>query len=142
MAIRDQWHYEIDASELASWIEKQGANTWWAVDGDTYLASRVPTPCRGDELATVLRRSGRPLLVSTCEKNANGQLITCNELDRIANTLGNIYSIDPSIANPEWASDRCFWLSWKGDDAEWLLTYDSAATEAFRDVITHPLTNY
>jgi hypothetical protein len=139
MAIREQPHYEIAPSELAAWTERHGINTWWAVDGDVYLSSRVPTPCRGDELAAVLRRANRPLLVATHDITANGQIITRNDLDRIADNLGNIYSIDPALPIPSWANDRCFWLCWKGDDAEWLLTEDSAATEAFRDVITQPL---
>src|SRR5580692_8967189 len=142
MAIQQQPHYVIAASELAVWVEQQGDNTWWAIDGDTYLSSRVPTPCRGDELANVLRRSKRDLLILSRESTGNGQTITHNDLDRVVDHLGNnIHLIDPSLPKPSWANDRCFWLCWKGEKTEWLLTEDSAATEAFRDVITHPLTN-
>jgi hypothetical protein len=141
MSIQDQPHYEIASSELATWIEQHGINTWWAIDGDVYLSSRVPTPCRGDELANVLRRINRHLLVQTRDTTANGQIVTRNDLDRVADHLGNIYPIDPSLPKPTWANDRCFWLCWKGDENEWLLTEDSAATEAFRDVITQPLTS-
>jgi hypothetical protein len=140
MAIQEQPHYIIAASELAAWIEHQGVNTWWAIDGDTYLSSRVPTPCRGDELANVLRRSNRSLLIQSRESTANGQTITQKDLDRVADHLGNnIHVIDPSFPKPSWANDRCFWLCWNDEKSEWLLAEDSIATEAFRDVITQPL---
>jgi hypothetical protein len=141
MPIHEQPHYEVAPSELASWIEQHGVNTWWAIDGDTYLSSRVPTPCRGDELATVLRRTSRHLLVSARDASANGQSITRGDLDRVVDHLGNIYPTDPSLPKPDWSKDRCFWLCWKGEEVEWLLAEDSVATEAFRDVITQPLTN-
>jgi hypothetical protein len=140
MSIRERPHYEIATSELADWIEQQGFNTWWAIDGDTFLSSRVPTPCRGDELAAILRRASRYLLISTRDASANGQTITRRDLDRVVDHLGNLYPVAPSLPKPDWAKDRCFWLCWKGEEIEWLLTEDSAATEAFRDVITQPLT--
>ena len=28
-------HYEIPSPELAKWLEEQGAENWWTVDGDS-----------------------------------------------------------------------------------------------------------
>ncbi len=114
MAIREQPHYEIAPSELAAWTERHGINTWWAVDGDVYLSSRVPTPCRGDELAAVLRRANRPLLVATHEPQANGQVIGPEKLDELAEPLDvSTCPIQPTHPRPKWADDRCLWLCWK-----------------------------
>lgn len=140
MSIREQPHYELPSSELAAWVEQQGPTIWWAVDGDPYLSSRVSTPCRGDELAAVLRRVNRPMLVAARDSSATGQPITRHDLDGVVDRIGNsIHPINPALPKPKWADDRCFWMCWKGETAEWLLTEDSEATRAFRDVVTEPL---
>ena len=56
MSIHEQTHYEIATSELANWITHHGSNLWWEIDENSYFSSQVPTPCRGEELANVLRR--------------------------------------------------------------------------------------
>jgi hypothetical protein len=141
MSIADESHYQISTSELAAWVEQQGPDQWWSVDGDSYLASRVPFPCRADELVAVLRRTDRELLVhdSQHRPDARGQAVTASDLDSLTRRL------DPAIHEafeqpaPKWASDRYLWLCWKGDPTEWTLTEDSGATEAFRGVETRPL---
>ena len=61
--IRAGPHYEVAAGELAAWLEQQGEDRWWTVDGDPLLTGRLAFPCPADELAPELRKIGRPLLV-------------------------------------------------------------------------------
>lgn len=140
MSIREKPHYNLSTTELAAWVEQQGPNTWWSIDGDTYLTSRVSSPCRGDELAAVLRRVNRQLLVSTRDPGAAGQQITSHDLDRVADRVGNsIHQINPGLPKPAWADDRCFTLCWTGETEDWFLMEDSETTRAFKDVVTEPL---
>ena len=141
-AIHEQPHYELASSELATWIEQQGAEKWWAVDGDPYLSSRLPGACRADEVAAVLRRANRPLLVGDPQlrSDARGQTVTAKELTSLTRRGDSAVFDALSLPVPRWNDDRHFWLCWKGEANEWLLMEDSGATEAFRDVITEPLT--
>jgi hypothetical protein len=45
MAIPDEPYFRLPARELAAWIEQQGADTWWNVDGDSILTGRLSFPC-------------------------------------------------------------------------------------------------
>jgi hypothetical protein len=141
--IAEQPHYEISSAELATWVERQGAEKWWSVDGDPYLVSRLSGFCRSDELATVLRRANRCLLVwdPQLRETATGQCITANELD------GLLTRPSPAVFEalgqpvPKWATNRFFWVCWKGETNEWTLSEDPETTEAFRDVVTQPRTH-
>ena len=53
-------HYQLPTDALATWIEEQGTATWWSVDGDPLLMERLDLPCPGDELASELRKIGKP----------------------------------------------------------------------------------
>lgn len=143
MSISNGPHYELSSTELAKWVERQGAGKWWAIDGDPYLNSRVPTPCRWDELASVLRRVNRTLLVADPQMRAEatGQPVTANDVDSLTQRLDPAVHEALKVPRPAWADDRSLWVCWKGAANEWTLTEDSAATEAFQDVETQPLTN-
>src|SRR3954468_24859301 len=75
-------HYEIPSPELAIWLEQQGEDRWWNVDGDPLLTGRLTFPCPADELAAELRRIGRPLLVQAKQDDvdAKGQVIDASRL--------------------------------------------------------------
>ncbi|MDB5305840.1 MAG: hypothetical protein JWO38_42 [Gemmataceae bacterium] len=141
MSIQDQPHYELPSTELAMWVERRGPNQWWMVDGDRYLGGRVPGPCRADELAAVLRRVNRVLLVADRQNrpDATGQPITADQIDSVVYRLADIMGLAPGQPEPPWANDLCLRLCWKGEPDEWLLMEDSVATEAFRDVIIEPI---
>jgi hypothetical protein len=125
MSIQDEPHYELPASALANWIERQGADRWWSVDGDPLLTGLIPFPCPGDELAAELRRIDRPLLVFDRTRNpeARGQVIGEGKLDELVDRLGD----DVTTAN------RLLYLSWKGSDEDWLLVEDRETTESTRE---------
>jgi hypothetical protein len=107
------------------------------IDGDSYLTSRVAMPCRAEDLARILRRTDRSLLVAARDPQAHGQKIGSDKLDELADRLGNnIFQIDPARAKPSWADDQCLWLCWKDGGDEWMLAEDSQATAAFKDVRT------
>ncbi len=128
-------YYEITANSLANWIEHQGANKWWIIDGDNYLSSRVMSPCPTAALVRVLRQANRNLLVQTHEPQANGQVIGPEKLDELAEPLDvSTFPIQPNHPRPKWADDRCLWLCWKDQNDEWMLAEDSQATAAFKNV--------
>jgi hypothetical protein len=121
-------HYEISSSELAAWLEKQGEDRYWYVDGDPLLTGRLSFPCPGDELATELRKINRQLLVQAKEDDAGarGQVIDVVKLDSaVAKFRENHRLTGPT---PRWAEDRVLYLCWSGSPHEWLLVEDSATT--------------
>ncbi len=126
-------HYELHSSELAAWLEQQGVDIWWNVDGDPLLTGRLDFPCPADELAAELRTINRPLLVQAPkgDASARGQSIKASELGALATRfLGNLHAAGPL---PEWANDRFFYLCWKGSPHEWLLAEDGVTTKEYRD---------
>ncbi len=130
MGIRDEPFYRLPAGELAAWIEQQGGDTWWSVDGDSILSGRLCVPCPGDELAVEIRRINRLLLVQDPQKRreARGQEVDHTALDGLADHLGKNASIS-ARPKPAWANDRLLYLSWEGSDEEWLLVEDRQTTE-------------
>jgi hypothetical protein len=113
-------HYEVPSSELAAWLEQQGEDRWWNVDGDPLLTGRLTFPCPADELAAELRQINRPLLVQAKKDDAGakGQPVHRDKLNELVEHFGR---------------DRLLYLCWKeapyGWLREWLLVEDSVATE-------------
>jgi hypothetical protein len=130
--IRSGPHYEIPSPELAAWLEQQGIDVWWNVDGDSLLTGRLSFPCPGDELAAELRRIDRPLLVQAKEGDAEakGQMIDAAHLDRVVGRFSE--NRKPRGTRQKWAEDRLLYLCWKGSHHDWLLTEDSRTTEQSR----------
>ena len=132
-SIQAESHYEISSGELATWLERQG-DAWWNVDGDPLLTGLLPFPSSGEELAAVLRRLDRPLLVQDrrAEPKGKGERIDGNKLDELVTTLGNNIHVINGGPKPAWAGDRLFFLSWKGSRAEWMLVEDRETAESNR----------
>jgi hypothetical protein len=131
MSIQSVPHFEVQSSELAAWMEKHGADIWWNVDGDPVLTERIAFPCPGDELAQVLRRLNRSLLIQDPQKRASaqGKILKSEDIDSLADRLGNnVQYADPK---PVWADDRVFYCCWKGSDDEWLLTEDTETSKSY-----------
>jgi hypothetical protein len=133
MSLRDEPHYTIASSELASWLEIQGTDRWWSVDGDPLLTGRLSLPCPADELANELRRINRMLLVQDRRKNpaGRGERIGVQELDGLATRLGD--NIPTNGTKPAWANDRVFFLCWADRGDEWMLVEDEETTESSRE---------
>ncbi|MBN9120811.1 MAG: hypothetical protein J0I06_16955 [Planctomycetes bacterium] len=131
--IHEQPHYEVQSTELAAWLERQG-DAWWNVDGDSLLTGLLTFPSPGDELAAVLRRLDRPLLVQDrrADPKGKGERIDSTKLDELVTSLGNNLHMINGGAKPAWASDRLFFLSWKGSRGEWMLVEDRETTESNR----------
>ena len=130
MSIRSEPHFEVPSSELATWIDKQGATVWWNVDGDPLLTDRLAFPCPGDELSEALRKLDRPLLVQDPKKrqNAQGQAVGAADLDSVVGLLGN--DIQYKGEKPCWADDRVFYCCWKDSEDEWLLAEDRETSKS------------
>ena len=114
MAVRDNPHYTVRAESLADWIERQ-PDRWWVVDGDPLLMSLVDFPCPGDELAPVIRRIGKDLLLQEIASNRNGGgEVGADRLDALCDTSDN-------------HQQKTLLLAWEDSDIDWLLVEDKAA---------------
>jgi hypothetical protein len=84
--IRDLPHYRLSSSELARWLDAQGGESWWSVDGDPLLMERLNFPCQGAELAKLLRRIDKPLLLldARTQPAGHGEMIGAASIDDIA----------------------------------------------------------
>jgi len=133
MSIQHGPHYRIASAALADWLQQQGLDRWWNVDGDPILAGRLSFPCPVDELAAELRRLNRMLIVQGRPEDAagRGQEITASDLDQLVTRLGDNAQI--TGAPPPWTNDRLFFLCWIGQEDEWLLVEDQETTERSRE---------
>ncbi len=132
--IRAGPHYEIPAAELAAWLEQQGLDRWWNVDGDPLLTGRLAFPCPADELAAELRKISRPLLIQAKkdDRDAVGQVIAAAKLNEVAGRMAENIHLLREEPMPPWGEDRVLYLCWKGTTSDWLLTEDSETTEQMR----------
>jgi hypothetical protein len=125
-------HYEIASTELAAWLEEQGKNRWWNVDGDPLLTGRLPFPCPAIDLANELRKINRPLLVQAKEddNDAKGQLVGKDKLNElVGHFTEGLRLFGPEEEMPPRGEDRLLYLRWKGSPEDWLLEEDFEATE-------------
>jgi hypothetical protein len=134
MSLRDEPHYQIASSELADWLESQGPDIWWSVDGDPILTGRMSLPAPADELAAELRRINRLLLVLDPSKSpaSRGQEITAQELDKLATRPGDEIPMPGPGPRPAWMDDREFYMAWADRGDEWMLVEDRETTEEER----------
>jgi hypothetical protein len=132
MSLRDEPHYKIASSELAAWLEGQGTDRWWSVDGDPLLTGRLSFPCPADELAAELWRINRALLVQDRREPplGRGEPIFAHDLDGLVTRLGD--NVQTNGTAPSWAKDRLFALCWEDRGDEWLLVEDEETTERSR----------
>jgi hypothetical protein len=133
MSLRDESYYKIESSDLAEWLERQGTDRWWNVDGDPLLTDRVSFPCPSDELAAELRRINRLLLVQDRRKSplGHGEKIASSDLDELVTRLGD--NIQTNHEEPAWASDRLLFLCWEACGDEWLLVEDEETARRSRE---------
>lgn len=131
MSLRDEPHYQVASSELADWLERQGTDIWWSVDGDPILTGRMSVPLPADELADELRRMNRPLLVRDLNHTptARGQQVTAQDLDQLVGRMGDGVLLTRPGPRPAWMDDRVFYLSWPDRGEEWMLIEDGQTTE-------------
>jgi hypothetical protein len=125
--IRGGPHYEVPAGELAAWLEGQGRERWWNVDGDPLLTGRLTFPCPADRLAAELKKINRPLLVQAKKDDigAKGQIINAAKIGETVSLLAE--NVRSEGVPPPWANDRFLYLCWKGSLHEWLIEEDSEA---------------
>jgi hypothetical protein len=128
--IRGGPHYELPPAELAAWLEQEGPDRWWNVDGDPLLTGRMTFPCPARNLAAELRKIARPLLVQAKEDDgtAKGQPINKEKIDAVVDRVGNNIHMIRGGEKPPWSEDRILYLCWKGSTDEWLLAEDSETT--------------
>ena len=103
---------EIQAEDLACWLEQKGTSIYWTVDGDPLLAGRLSLPCSGDKLARELRKVKKPLLVIAPVRKA------------CLSSSGSATSNLDDLVEHEELGTRVLQLQWKGSDLTWLLIED------------------
>jgi len=118
MELQHGSYYEIAADELAKWLDDQGDEAYWTVDGDPVLSGRLSFPCPGDELAAALREIGSPLFVF--DPADTGQLDK-GIVD--ASRLGE-------LVDEEELETRVLQLCWKDSNRIWLLVEDEETSES------------
>ncbi len=120
VGIREQPHYRLPASELATWLDRQASEPWWTVDGDPLLMSRLAFPAPPEELAAELRKIDRPLLVADPLGEATDQqeLVAAN--------------VDRAVAKDE-LGDRVLVLTWEHSESDWQLVEDQPVLETSGD---------
>jgi len=121
MSIRQRAHYRLTTSELAQWLDQQGDDCWWSIDGDPLLTGLVSLPCPSGELAEALRQIRIPLLLQDKDNNsqAAGQSVLAEDLDRLAVTDNQ--------------GNRSFLLGWAhapASDLGWLLVEDRETAQS------------
>jgi hypothetical protein len=114
MSLKSDPHYTLSSVELADWIESQ-PDKWWSVYGDDELLLTVDAPSPGDELAPVLRRAGKDILVwdKTPGSKARGERIKADRLPGIAH-YGAL------------RHNMTFVMAWADSDDVWELVEDEA----------------
>ncbi len=112
MSVKEQAHYRVSAATLAQWIESQ-PERWWLVDGDPYLMSRVDFPCPSDELAPMIRKAGKDLLVLDKDpaSGARGEVVEASKLDQFVDTRNRRHA-------------KTLLLSWADGTDVWQLVED------------------
>jgi hypothetical protein len=128
--IRGGAHYELAPAELAAWLEQQGPDRWWNVDGDPLLTGRLTFPCPARTLAAELRKIPRTLLIQAKKEDsaAKGQPINKDKIDAVVGRVGDNIHMVQGGEKPPWSDDRILYLCWKGSIDEWLLAEDSETT--------------
>jgi len=134
--IRSGPHYELASPELAAWLEEQGLDRWWNVDGDPLLTGRMTFPCPARRLAAELRKIARSLLIQAKKDDnaAKGQPISKHKIDAVVDRVGNNIQMIQGEEKPSWSEDRVLYLCWKGSIDEWLLVEDSEITALMQAV--------
>ena len=134
MSLRDDSHYQVESSELADWLEQQGTDIWWSVDGDPRFSRLSRFPCPADVLAAELRQINRPLLILDPSKapTARGQPVTARDLDKLVVRMGDGIQPTDRVPRPIWMDNRVLYLAWPDRDDEWMLLEDGLTTEGER----------
>jgi hypothetical protein len=129
--IRAGPHYEVSALQLAAWLDDQGKECWWNVDGDPLLTGRMTFPCQAAALARELRMINRPLLIQAKQDDsgAKGQIIGKEKLTELVSHFYESVRVTEIGEMPHWGNDRLLYLCWKGSFQDWLLEEDSETTK-------------
>lgn len=117
-------HVTVGAAELATWVDRQGADLRWNIVGDRLLTGYLSTPVRGDEMADLLRRINRDLILEDPREGATGrgeQRVTAADLDAFTVPIGGFF--------PPRVNDRTLTFAWAATPKEeWELHENSDAT--------------
>lgn len=112
-------YFSVSTSELSKWIDQQGEDCWWSVDGDPLLMGRLHMPCPGDELSAELRKFDKVLLLldKALTVSTAGQWKTAEALNDLATTDEDGF--------------RLFQFCWKDrPENDWILFEDEETSDS------------
>jgi hypothetical protein len=134
--IRGGPHRRIESTALAAWLEDQGADSWWSVDGDPLLTGRLTFSCPAPRLAEELRKINRPLLIQAKDDDGASvsKSIRKEEVDELVGRIGTEFGSTAAEERKAWSDDRVLYLCWEDDLDEWLLVEDGETTALMKAV--------
>lgn len=128
----------ITTNDLAGWLDDQGHERWWTVDGDPLLMGRLDFPCPGDELAEELRsRNGRLVIIKRPGSAEEEKTLVHDEHSAASKGRAGA-TVDIGHFVECLGRDKALYLRWEDEPAEsvWMLIEDSETTESVRSEIT------
>ena len=105
----------ITIEQLAGWLDEQGEDSYWTVDGDPLLGGRLSFPCPSDELAAELRKINKGLLVVPPPEPPSEAGGPTPELD--------------DFVDDKELGTRVLQLRWEDSDSAWILIEDEETSE-------------
>jgi len=124
-------HYEIHSTELAAWLLAQGPDVWWSAYPDPRLGGQISMPASAEDIAPILVRLNRLLLVRARDPEARGQRIDAAKVGELTEQRGA--RSNGQGPRPLWANNRILILAWKDRDTPWELVEDLLTTLVFKD---------
>lgn len=107
---------EVETTVLADWLQAQGDDTWWNIDGDEELSEVLRLPCTADELASELRKVRRKTIWILGNPGKWSKLQEGPEVfDQVAEDEGGA---------------RVLYLTWGDPAAVWVLAEDIGVKQA------------
>lgn len=102
---------------LADWLDRE-PDLYWTVDGDRKLATKIGSPCPGDELAGVLRTIDQALWVFDRRQpsSAKQKSVDVSQLDELVET--------------EELHTRVLQFHWEDSPDEWILIEDEETSDS------------
>ena len=108
--------HDVDTAALAAWLEAQGDETWWNIDGDVQLTELLRLPCPASELAEVLRKLARK------------KVRVLGDASKRARVKPGPDVFDALVEDEGGA--RVLYLTWGDPEAVWVLAEDLGVEQA------------
>lgn len=113
LEVHEQPHYRLPAIELAKWLNEQG-DQMWTIDGERGFMSKMLFPAAARDVANLIGKEDRYLLVVDPDGIANGESITASQISQLL-------EVDEIGA-------QALYLSWEDSSVEWELVSEETVS--------------